>query len=482
LSRFRIIAVLPLAGMLSACNAVVLAPAGDIAEQQRNLLIESTVLMLLIIIPVMALTALFAWRYRDSNTAARYEPDWNHSTQLELVIWSAPLLIIICLGAVTWASTHLLDPYRPLDRIATGQSVTREAGPLKVDVVALDWKWLFIYPDYGIATVNELAAPVNRPIAFRIAASSVMNSFYIPALAGQVFIWLTAFYQDIFLLREQGGNFARLHIQGMFICFVLSATLLVLFITRINRNLRARDAHLARLRQQSAEEDHIVRMGLLASGAAHELGTPLATLSVILNDWQHMPTLKETPELSQEIVEMQAQVERCKTIVSGILMSSGEARGEGTLRTTVNAFVDGLATEWRASRSPTRFEYANAFGKDAAIVSDTALKQVIFNLFDNALEASPNLVEVGVRRTEDDLVITVSDEGPGFSEEMLAEFGKPYRSSKGRPGGGLGLFLVVNVVRKLGGVIAAENTAGKGAIVTLTLPLASLSPGGNHGD
>jgi two-component system sensor histidine kinase RegB len=296
------------------------------------------------------------------------------------------------------------------------------------------------------------------------------------------FIWLTAVYQDIFSLREQGGNFARLHIQGMFICFVLSATLLVLFITRINRNLRGRDAHLARLRQQSAEEDHIVRMGLLASGAAHELGTPLATLSVILNDWQHMPVLKETPELSQEIVEMQLQLERCKTIVSGILMSSGEARGEGTLRTTVNAFVDGLAAEWRASRSPARFEYANGFGKDAAIVSDTALKQVIFNLFDNALEASPNLVEVGVRRTEGDLVIAVRDEGPGFSEEMLAEFGKPYRSSKGRPGGGLGLFLVVNVVRKLGGVIAAANAAGKGAIVTLTLPLASLSPGGNHGD
>ena len=223
-------------------------------------------------------------------------------------------------------------------------------------------------------------------------------------------------------------------------------------------------------------------MGLLASGAAHELGTPLATLSVILNDWQHMPTLKETPELSQEIREMQLQVDRCKTIVSGILMSSGEARGEGTLRTTVNAFLDGLAAEWRASRSPRRFDYTNAFGQDEAIVSDTALKQVIFNLFDNALEASPNLVRVGVRRTDGDLVITVTDEGPGFSAEMLAEFGKPYRSSKGRPGGGLGLFLVVNVVRKLGGLVAAENAAGRGAIVTLRLPLASLSPRASNGD
>jgi cytochrome o ubiquinol oxidase subunit 2 len=138
-------------------------------------------------VPVMALTVLFAWRYRHSNAAARYEPDWDHSTQLELVIWAAPLLIIICLGALTWMGTHLLDPYRALGRIDAGRPVSDAAKPLEVQVVALDWKWLFIYPDQGIATVNELAAPVDRPIHFRITSSSVMNSFYIPALAGQVY-------------------------------------------------------------------------------------------------------------------------------------------------------------------------------------------------------------------------------------------------------------------------------------------------------
>ncbi len=302
------------------------------------------------------------------------------------------------------------------------------------------------------------------------------SAWTLVALTSVCFVGLTRFYRDIFMSRGYGGDFADLHIQGMFICFVLSATLLVLFIARINRNLRARDERLARLRQQSAEEDHIVRMGLLASGAAHELGTPLATLSVILNDWQHMPDLEEMPELAQEISEMQSQVERCKAIVSGILLSSGEARGEGTLRTTVNAFFDGLAAEWRASRSPARLDYFNAFGEDEAIVSDIALKQVIFNVFDNALEASPKLVKVDVSRFKDDLVVTVSDKGPGFSEDMLNALGKPYKSTKGRPGGGLGLFLVFNVVRKLGGAVAARNAAGGGAIVTLSLPLASLSP------
>jgi len=187
LSRLRVIALLPFLLALGGCNFVVLAPAGDVAAQQRDLLIISTLLMLLIILPVMATTVFFAFKYRRSNESARYEPDWHHSTQLELVIWAAPLLIIICLGALTWMGTHLLDPYRPLDRIAPGQPVTAENKPLQVNVVALDWKWLFIYPEQGIATVNELVAPVDRPIAFRITSSAVMNAFYVPTLAGMIY-------------------------------------------------------------------------------------------------------------------------------------------------------------------------------------------------------------------------------------------------------------------------------------------------------
>jgi cytochrome o ubiquinol oxidase subunit 2 len=187
LSRLRIICLLPLMAALSGCNMVVLEPFGDVAGQQRDLVVISSVLMLLIIVPVMALTVLFARRYRHTNEAARYEPDWDHSTQLELVIWAAPLLIVICLGALTWMGTHLLDPYRAIGRVTAGRPLAHEVKPLDVNVVALDWKWLFIYPEYGIAVVNELAAPVDRPINFRITASSVMNSFYIPALAGQIY-------------------------------------------------------------------------------------------------------------------------------------------------------------------------------------------------------------------------------------------------------------------------------------------------------
>ena len=174
--------------LLAGCSgAVVLRPSGDVAAQQGHLIVVATALMLLIIVPVIALTLLFAWRYRAANKSARYQPDWDHSTQLELVIWAAPLLIIIALGAVTWISTHLLDPWRPLSRLAEGRPIPAGVEPLEVEVVALDWKWLFLYPGQGVASVNELAVPVDRPVRFRITASTVMNAFYVPAMAGMIY-------------------------------------------------------------------------------------------------------------------------------------------------------------------------------------------------------------------------------------------------------------------------------------------------------
>lgn len=175
--------------LLSGCGWVVMSPSGDVAVQQRDLILYSTYLMLIVIVPVIILTLLFAWRYRanSARAEAEYSPDWDHSTLLELVIWAIPLLIIIALGALTWTSTHLLDPYRPLDRIDSQRAVAPDTKPLVVEVVALDWKWLFIYPEQGIAAVNEMAAPVDRPIHFKLTSSSVMNSFFVPALAGQIY-------------------------------------------------------------------------------------------------------------------------------------------------------------------------------------------------------------------------------------------------------------------------------------------------------
>ena len=296
-------------------------------------------------------------------------------------------------------------------------------------------------------------------------------------LSGLCFAGLTVVYRPLDLTGLPPGSLFDLHIRGLLVCFGLDATLLVIFVTRINSNLRERDARLAALRQQAAEEDHIVRLGLLASGAAHELGTPLATLSVILGDWRRMPALTADPELVDEINAMEAEVGRCKAILTGILVSAGEARGESAALTTLHTFLDDLVEDWRAARGATTLAYDNTVEDDLPIVSDTALKQVVFNLLDNAFEASPQFLRIGASRDGDRLVLVVSDGGPGFRPEILEGVGTPYLSSKGRPGGGLGLFLVFNVVRKLGGHVAAANRPGGGAIVTLVLPLAALSLG-----
>jgi cytochrome o ubiquinol oxidase subunit 2 len=173
--------------LLSGCNMVLLSPSGDIAVQQKDVMLTSVWLMLIIIVPVLFLTLLFAWKYRETNAEATYRPEWHHSTILELVIWSVPLIIIIALGAITWVSTHSLDPYRPLSRISEGRDIPMDTKPLVIEAVAMDWKWLFIYPEQGIALVNELAAPVDRPIEFRITSTTMMNSLFIPALAGQIY-------------------------------------------------------------------------------------------------------------------------------------------------------------------------------------------------------------------------------------------------------------------------------------------------------
>jgi two-component system sensor histidine kinase RegB len=299
------------------------------------------------------------------------------------------------------------------------------------------------------------------------------------ALTCACFAGLTAFNRPLALAHYQPGELFTLHITGMLVCFAVDAALLVIFVIQITRNLRERDARLAALKQHAAEEDHIVRMGLLASGAAHELGTPLALLSVVLNDWRHMPSFSASAQTLQEIDEMQAAVQRCKSIVTGILLSAGEARGEAPSVTTVNTFLDDLAAEWRVRRSVTTLHYENAFGANLPIVSDSALKQVVFNVLDNAFEASPGWVGLAAERAGDTLVLRVSDAGPGFAAGMLEQLGKPYKSTKGRLGGGLGLFLVVNVVRKLGGSVSARNRdKGRGAIVTLSFPLATLTIGG----
>ncbi|EFG37039.1 ubiquinol oxidase [Brucella sp. NVSL 07-0026] len=168
-----------LSAFLAGCqNQVLLDPKGQVGLEERDLILFATGIMLLVVVPVILATLFFAWKYRATNEKADYQPDWHHSTKIELAVWLIPMAIIVVLGTVTWISTHKLDPYRPLES---------NVKPINVEVVALDWKWLFIYPDQGIATVNEMAMPVNVPVNFKLTSSNLMNSFFIPQLGSQVY-------------------------------------------------------------------------------------------------------------------------------------------------------------------------------------------------------------------------------------------------------------------------------------------------------
>jgi cytochrome o ubiquinol oxidase subunit II len=189
--------VLAGAATLGGCSEGILDPKGPIASAERLLLINSTAIMLVVVVPVLLATLAFAWWYRASNPRAGREQDEDYEGRIEFVIWSIPALIVILLTGVIWIGSRQLDPRRP---------IASKAPPLRVDVVALDWKWLFIYPDQGIAAVNELVMPAGRPVTFRLTSATVMNSFFIPELGGQIYA-MAGMTTRLNLLADAPGEF-----------------------------------------------------------------------------------------------------------------------------------------------------------------------------------------------------------------------------------------------------------------------------------
>ncbi|WP_076011638.1 ubiquinol oxidase subunit II [Alteromonas abrolhosensis] len=182
---------------LAGCSGGVLDPKGQVGMDEKNLIILCTILMLIVVVPVIFLTLYFAWKYRASRDFEIYTPKWAHSTKIEAVVWSIPILIVVSLSVITWRSTHALDPYAPLE--GQGEHLT-------VEVVSLNWKWLFIYPEQGIATVNELVFPANKPVAFKITSESTMNSFFIPQLGSQIYS-MAGMETKLHLIADEPGTY-----------------------------------------------------------------------------------------------------------------------------------------------------------------------------------------------------------------------------------------------------------------------------------
>lgn len=178
-------------------SIAVLEPKGMIAEKQRDLILLSTLLMLIVVIPVLVLTFVFAIKYRESKKNSKYTPEWGHNNIAELFLWGVPIVIIIVLATITWTSTHELSPYKPIDT---------DKKPMTIQVVALQWKWLFIYPEQKIATVNFVEFPKDVPIKFEITADAPMNSFWIPELGGQIYA-MPAMRTELHLIANKEGDF-----------------------------------------------------------------------------------------------------------------------------------------------------------------------------------------------------------------------------------------------------------------------------------
>jgi len=370
------------------------------------------------------------------------------------------LLALMNIG--TWAYGRQREGYSYLELL----------GALMLDVEALSWQLYFT----GGAT---------NPFIFLFLVQIMLGAILLPARWSWIVAlvaccdvtFLTFDYRALDLPPAYAGEHFRLYLLGSLACFVLIAALLVYFVVRMDRNQRASSAALAALRQQAAEENHIVRLGLLASGAAHELGTPMASMSVILGDWAREKSIAGDPDLAADVADMQAELKRCKSILSGILMAAGEVRGENPSLTTARDFLCEIVEDWRA-RSPAPITLDDRLGEDVSIIADPALRQVIGNVVDNALEVSPEGIAIATLRDGDIWQIAVRDFGPGFATDMIDQVGRPYRSTKGRDGGGLGLFLVVNVLRQLGGRIEVSNVEDDeegGALVILSIPLSALT-------
>lgn len=176
-SFFTVTAVLPLGGC-GVLDHGMLGAAGPVADQTRSLFLTVCMILIFVVGPVLVLTPIFAWHYRLSNTKSAYRPQWGFNWPLEGLIWIPPVIIVVVLAVFLWRDTHRLDPYRPL---------ASSYPPIEVQVVALDWKWLFIYPDDGVASVNKLVIPAGRPVHLSLTSATVMQSFFIPQLAGQIY-------------------------------------------------------------------------------------------------------------------------------------------------------------------------------------------------------------------------------------------------------------------------------------------------------
>lgn len=338
-------------------------------------------------------------------------------------------------------------------------------GHLLADLVAFG---TLLYLSGG--ATNPFSFLLLLPLTVAAAALPLRYSFAAAAVAIGGYSLLMLFYRP---LPEPSAHGFHMHVVGMWLGFVLSAVLIAYFVTRMGIALREQQQRLAQARERALRDERLLALGALAAGAAHELGTPLATMAVVTGELAR--ECADDARLARRLNIVRGQIDRCKQVLAELAEQAGEARADAGRKLRLRAYIETVLDDWQRRRPEVQYrvEWETAAAPDPWILADRTLEQALLNLLDNAADACPEAVEIITGWDADTLRIKVCDRGPGFRPEALARAGQAFFTTK-ESGQGLGLYLAHATVSRFGGTLDLHNRSNGGACIHLTLPLARI--------
>ncbi len=340
--------------------------------------------------------------------------------------------------------------------------------------LALDTLVLAMLLYFSGGYTNPFVSLLLLPLVITAAILPQRYAWLIAALTISSYTTLMFTYQPLSHrhMPHQSGNDFDMHLLGMWFSFLLSAALIVFFVVKIANSLRQRDLALAKIREKALRDEHLIELGTLATGAAHELGTPLATMAVLTNELCH--DHRDDPEIREQAEILRQQVERCKAILSNISASTGQARAEGGGRVAVDIYLKRVLQQWQQLRGGVQPQHHFKGPHPAPqLLADKTLTQAIINILNNAADASAQSVEMDGRWSHTQLLLTIRDRGRGQAREIEEATTTPFITTK-REGHGLGLYLAKSVVERYNGSLEINNRTGGGIEVCITLPLTHI--------
>lgn len=322
-------------------------------------------------------------------------------------------------------------------------------------------------------STNPFVSLYLLPLTIAAAALPARYAWSMAGLTVVCYTLLLFFFQPLGQDHSMHSSAFNLHILGMWVTFLVSAVLIASFVTTMSASIRARDRELAAARERALRDEQVLALGTFAAGAAHELGTPLATIAVLSREMEN--DHRAVPGLAPDLQLLRAQVDNCKRIITGLTTAAGQARAEHVSRQDVRTFLDAVIGKWTLLRPQVKLAVSwQGTGATPEIISGETISQTLINILNNAADASPQEIEIGASWNADALTIEVRDRGPGITEEIAAQAGRRPISTKSE-GRGIGLFLANATVDRLGGSVALFNRDGGGGCTRVAIPLADSS-------